>query len=417
MTADGSGALTLVLETDDGVFLRRISPASALAADADPGPAAEDATRQAAAVWGLPDFVFRSALHASGSGTRELGDAIVVTGNDAVVIQVKARAGTIADDNRERSWLDKRIDKAARQAAGTIRKFASKPSFTLINERGAAVEISGADKNWVSVVVLDHPGLPGYTPTCAAIVLLRRDWEFLFEQLKSTTAVVRYLHRVSGDTPIPLGEEPVRYYQLATADAAATPAPHDPRLAAAGGRPMSTPLLPQMPAGHDDRRNHLVIRSVLEDLARCPVPEGATAAEMIEILAAVDTLEVGYRSELGRDILSWMHDLARAQDDQVQWHFRHINGVGRVNLIFAATTRYDEANRAYFATFISLRHQQLLDAIPELEDVRTVGVLLTLRSDGRRPWDTSMAATQGNQGFTPEDRTELEGIWPSPYDR
>src|SRR5688572_27749241 len=87
-----------------------------------------------------------------------------------------------------------------------------------------------------------------------AVVLLRRDWEFLFEQLKSTDAVIRYLHRVSTMGHEPLGDEPRRYYELAAADAAAPPGPVDPRLVKPGMMSASIPFLPQAPAGIDDRR-------------------------------------------------------------------------------------------------------------------------------------------------------------------
>ncbi|WP_405466679.1 hypothetical protein OG783_28720 [Streptomyces jietaisiensis] len=39
----------------------------------------------------------------------------------------------------------------------------------------------------------------GNTPV---IALLRRDWEFLFNQLRSTHAVVGYLHRVAASAPV-----------------------------------------------------------------------------------------------------------------------------------------------------------------------------------------------------------------------
>jgi hypothetical protein len=55
-------------------------------------------------------------------------------------------------------------------------------------------------------------------------VLLRRDWEFLFEQLKSTRAVLGYLERVAGEA-WELGREAARYFRLAQADEAAEPSP------------------------------------------------------------------------------------------------------------------------------------------------------------------------------------------------
>jgi hypothetical protein len=106
-----------------------------------------------------------------------------------------------------------------------------------------------------------------YVPTRVVVVVLRRDWEFLFQQLKSTDAVVRYLHRVKDMSPVALGDEAMRYYALASADAVAAPPVFDPRLVPKGARHISTPLRPREPAGHTDQRYHLVIRAVLEDIA------------------------------------------------------------------------------------------------------------------------------------------------------
>lgn len=94
----------------------------------------------------------------------------------------------------------------------------------LENERGVAVPIRASEKTWVPVVVIDHPGHEAYAPTTEAVVLLRRDWEFLFEQLKSTYAVVEYLARVHAKPgTIELGREAIRYYELAAADVGAPP--------------------------------------------------------------------------------------------------------------------------------------------------------------------------------------------------
>jgi hypothetical protein len=44
----------------------------------------------------------------------------------------------------------------------------------------------------------------------------------------------------------------------------------------------------------------------------------------------------------------------------------------------------------------------MLELIPERQDVMTVGVLLTPRTDGLRPWDTTMAATRGDPHLEPD---------------
>ncbi|MER8199367.1 hypothetical protein ABTY00_36255 [Streptomyces microflavus] len=77
--------------------------------------------------------------------------------------------------------------------------------------------------------LLDHDKIPESTvPTfepvgMPALTLTRRGWDFLFDQLRSTTAVLDYLFRAAGEPPIALGDEPVRYYEFAAADAFAPP--------------------------------------------------------------------------------------------------------------------------------------------------------------------------------------------------
>ncbi|MFB6554256.1 hypothetical protein [Streptomyces sp. NPDC056405] len=115
----------------------------------------------------------------------------------------------------------------------------------------------------------------GNTPV---IALLRRDWEFLFNQLRSTHAVVGYLHRVAASAPV-LGGEPERYYELAAADAEAVPGALDPSWTRRGGQPHSVPLLPAAPAGSDDDEAHTMVRIMLEAWQR--------------VLASLDSLPVG----------------------------------------------------------------------------------------------------------------------------
>jgi hypothetical protein len=286
----------------------------------------------------------------------------------AASVQVKARTAPTTVDSRERTWLDKNIEKAARQATGTIRSLRTHPA-TLTNERGRQVLIGGTSKSWTSIVVVSH------VSGSNALVLLRRDWEFLFEQLKSTDAVLRYVQRVTPMEPIALGEEPVRFYRLAAADHAADPGPLDPRLNRPGVRDATVPLLPQIPAASDSRKNHYVIRAVLEDLALCPRPADAAEADILEVLAAIDTLAVGYRSELGKDLLSWMADMKDTSHSDVRWHLRRVNFPERPHLIFGAANQWNQAVREAFSWFVEIRHQQLFEALGDVPDLLTAGVL------------------------------------------
>jgi hypothetical protein len=405
-------SITLVVETSKGTFLRPIRPATILPEGLPPGYAAEDATRSAAAYWGLPDFVFRPAVRARGSASREVGDAILVVGTVGASIQVKARyAAATHSEARERLWLDKKIHHAARQAQGTIRNLKSSAHATLVNERGRQVVIKGNEKTWLLVTVLDHPRVEGYIPAGPAVVLLRQDWEFLFEQLKSTYAVMEYLRRVSGEDPVPLGDEAVRYYKLAAADAAALPSPIDPRLLQFMHKSGSAPLLPQAPAGHGDDPHHFLVRAVLEDIATSRLPEGTQQADLLDLLAAIDATPVAYRAELGKMWLSWLREVANAPSSSITWRFRGHIWTDRPYLIFGAAPRHDALIQEAFGKYVSLRHQQHLEAMPERAEMLTVGVVLTPRGDGLRPWDTTAIATQGNQAFEDDERPALERLW------
>lgn len=240
--------ITLFVDTPDGTWVRRVMPASVLPADRPPGYAAEDATRNAAAMWGLPDFVFKSVIVRTGSGQREIGDVIVAAGDLAACVQVKTREAATGNKERERQWLEKKVPHGIGQAAGSLRRLADADSIALVNERGTAVTVRPSDMRWVPVLLLDHPGLEGYVPrTRGAAVLLRRDWEFLFEQLKSTYAVLQYLEHVAPWEPIALGDEPSRYYQVALASLDKPPEAFDTRLSESGAV-FSTPAFPLEPA-------------------------------------------------------------------------------------------------------------------------------------------------------------------------
>ena len=88
--------LTLIVETPSGTLVRRVPDATPLPDAPLQGYAAEEATRNAAATWGLPDFVFRPKQQRSGSSVRELGDGLLVVGRRAAVLQSRqacARGG------------------------------------------------------------------------------------------------------------------------------------------------------------------------------------------------------------------------------------------------------------------------------------------------------------------------------------
>jgi hypothetical protein len=101
---------------------------------------------------------------------------------------------------------------------------------------------------------------------------------------------------VADASPIPLGEEPIRYYQHAAADAATAPSDLDQRLAAFATGGFSGPLLPQAPVGHGDDGLHMFVRAVLEDIAVAESPAGTDSADILRVLASIDAMRVGQSS-------------------------------------------------------------------------------------------------------------------------
>jgi hypothetical protein len=403
-----AGPLEILVETDHGTFVRRVRPAAALLG-AFSGRDVEDVTRSSAARWGLPDLVFRPGSARRGHGSRELGDAILFAGHQAVSVQIKARMAPSADEARERRWLDKKIAEATRQAEGTIRSLTRHTSVELTNERGHSIAWDPRAVAWTTVVVLDHPGMEGYIPDSPTTVLLRREWDFLFEQLKSTYAVVGYLHRIKGDDPVELGLEAVRYYDLAGADAAAPREPGDPRLSEVYSSSVSLPNLPLEPAGHGEARLHALVRVIQEDLA---LIEAADPTQRVKMLAAIDGIPVQYRGELASTLLEWFDRAQEVEPGTTRWQFRGMPFTGRPYVLIGVASRpHDEAIGFHFHWFVALRHQQLLERIPERVDVPSVGVLLTPRGDRSRPWDTTCVFTTGLIDFDPEERAQLEELW------
>lgn len=404
-------SLTLVVETADGTYFRTVQPATILPGEVEHGPAAEAATRNAAAAWGLPDFVFRPAVTSRGAGYREVGDAIVLVGRMGLSVQVKAREKPSTDVARERAWLDKKIKQATSQARGTIRALQALDEVALTNERGRLVTFDPRAVTWLRVIVLDHPGLDEYTPVPGAVVLLRRDWEFLFDQLRSTYAVVEYLHRIGDDDAGPLGEEPVRYYQLAGADAAAEPTELDARLMDLKVHGISRPLLPQAPVGHGDDQHHFLLRVMLEDVAVLPLPPDVTSWSMLEALAGVDAVPVSYRGELGRTLLQWLDETRAYYGSGLLWRTRWHAWPDRPFVVFGVASSFRPEVQDAFGTYVMMRHQEFIERIPERRDALTVGVLLTPRNTGGRLWDTTMVSTTGDQGLGTGDRANLERLW------
>ena len=412
---DDEGNLTMLIRSGKSTYARPVSPALDLDPDIRRGTAAEDATLSAASIWGLPDFVMRPTQIAKGNGRREVGDGTIITGARGAAIQVKSRETPSADPERESSWLRKKAAEGARQAAGTIRTLKAQP-VAMVNGRGRSVTCDGTAIDWVRVVIIDHTDLPETSVDLSglgdlpAIVIARRDWDFLFEQLRSTSAVVDYLHRVARLDPIPVGTEPARYFELARADENTGPSILPPWMENLGQQRFTHPLLPHAPATSADTTGHTVFHVILEDIARTPAD--AEEHERLEVLALLDRFNVGGRAELGRLLLSHMDDVMSVPPGTTKWQFRRvIQDHGALQLAFGTCNQLTALHREAFAQWAMLRHHEYNELATDIPEPRTVAVLLTPRWDGVRPWDTTMYSLRGDLGLEPGDIHRMGELW------
>ncbi|UZI32279.1 hypothetical protein [Streptomyces sp. VB1] len=406
--------LTLMVSTAGGVYERVVPNATPLRGHERRGLAAEVAVQDAAATWGLPDFVMVPSVERKGRGVREISDGLLVVGDRGVVVQIKAREGEPGTREKESSWVLKQLAAAAKQIHGTVRRL-KMHSVQMTTGRGRSVHIDSPSVDWVGVTIIEHPAPPSDVPVTPqpgvtpVIALLRRDWEFLFDQLRSTHAVVAYLHRIGGSAPV-LGDEPERYYELAAADAAAAPGPVDPVWKRRGGQPYSVPLLPAAPAGSDDNEAHAMVRIMLEDVAT-----SLTGPDQWEpwqaVLASLDSLPVGYRTNLGRFLLDALSAVATAEAGTTAWRMRtFIAGPEKDQLGFVICSALADHTRAAFSAWLQLRHHERGEGA-DLSSLTSLGVLLTPRMDGYREWDTTVQVISGNPELSEADLRVYQNLW------
>ena len=409
---NGDGTLVYMRIAENGVVTgRQVAPARDLLSTNQDGSAVEEATRAAAGRWGLPDLVLRPKVFAKGSGIRELGDGTILAGPRGISLQVKARGVTGDTPEKAAKWMLKNAAHGLRQARGTIRTALLNPAVELTNLRGRAVTIRGKSVAWIPVVVIDHPDppptgvIPAPDPNGPSVVLTRRDWEFLWNQLRSATAIVDYLHRVAEEEePLELGAESNRYLDLAEKDADAPPAKLPDWIPEKDASPTKLPVLPYDPAPSPDLFGYAIFQQILEDIASTDFTGDET--DRITLLSHIDRVPVGERAELGRLLL---RRLARCAEEAPNGHrmdhrIMYINQ-GSLQLTFTTMSQLTDYHTEIYRSWLLLRRQDFLTKSGAQGPIYpwTVGTLLTPRSDGPRPWDTTTIATNGPPAY---DATE-----------
>jgi len=411
-TRSDDGSYTLLRFEDGQVVGREIPDATPPEPSMPLGTGTELAALRAAARWGLPDFVFNPLTIPKGSGFREIGDGSLISGSRGVTLQVKARDGATGNVEREASWLQKKAGEGLRQAYGTIRML-TEHDLTLSNLRDREIPIPGDQIEWAPVVILDHPNPPaGVTPErepeLKGLILTRRDWEFLWDQLRSVSAVIEYAHRVANDDRIELGTEVARYYDLADRDHNATPTPMEPWMIAVGAAQISGPTLPRDPANSTDTVGHSVFRQILSDIAATDF--GGDELVRLEVLSLIDQSWVGHRAELGRTLLRRIDYCALAPADTLRAQHRiTFVGGGALQLSFSVYSHFTGYHRQIFEAWVLHRRQTFLQRSGATGPNYpwTVAVLLTPRPEGDRLWDTTVLATNGGPAYDDETYAEV----------
>lgn len=419
--SDDTGTLTYMTLRSGQVVGREIPDAQALPPGQEYGTQVEHATRAAAGRWGLPDFVLSPKVVPKGNGRREIGDGTIVSGARGIALQVKARSAATQDTpERAKSWLLKNASAGLKQARGTIRSTFEAEDMTLDNLRGRPVRLTAKRVAWVPVVVLDHPNPPlGVVPTDTAgpsVIMLRRDWEFLWNQLRSVSAVVDYIHRVSTeDEPAELGSETHRYFDLADRDlhAAASSSPHWIKDADAG--PMNDPRLPKDPASAGDELGFRIFQRILEDIAATDFTGDET--DRVQVLAHIDRVPVTTRAELGRTLLRRLIACSDAPRGELRVEHRLLYiDHGELHLSFTCMGKLTGYYQETFRTWLLHRRQRFLTQSNSKGPVWpwSVGVLLTPRpSTNERLWDTTVIATNGPPQFDDAEYRRLDALYAS----
>ena len=403
-----SPRLQIAIEGKDGLFIRSISEPTPLPDSDTHGHSAEVAVVKAMSHWGLPDFAFRGATVALGSGVREIGDGLLITYPFAAVIQVKARKDVTDEPEKEIRWLIKYISKADRQVAGTLRRL-HLASHSATNIRGVTIPILAQEHEWVGIVILEHDQIPdGFIPprlSQSGIVLTRADWEFLWEQLQSTVEVLRYIHRVGMQEPIPLNEEAVRYYQAAKLDEDTEPEPLSRAWLELGGTRVSGPLLPLAPAGRVVE--HYVIRQIMEDLARTEMPKDLEPKRMLRAFSALDGISVSHRDQLGGDL---MLNLWTDSEFPRFWS-RTIRSLipNTPQIIFATTSHeIDEITLGWLSLKVEFAHDVWLKSGTNGVSDLTVGIILSRCVTPPKPFDVTLVSMNSLELLTDDEHERIK---------
>jgi hypothetical protein len=153
-----------------------------------------------------------------------------------------------------------------------------------------------------------------------------------------------------------------------------------------------------------------MVRIMCEDIATSPIG-GQQEEDRLRILASIDGLPVGYRTELGRLLLTGLQAAPQADPGTTTWRFRTFRASpGGVQLGFGVCSTFSEVARSAFRSWFLLRHHERGEVEP-LSEATSIGVLLTPRHDGYRDWDTTMTAITGDPHLAEAELSQSRELW------
>jgi hypothetical protein len=115
-----------------------------------------------------------------------------------------------------------------------------------------------------------------------------------------------------------------------------------------------------------------------------------------------------------------MDAVTGAPDGMTDWRQRRVVGAPEdgqsVQLAFGVCSQeHSEMIRDVFSWWVQLRHHQVYEArLTDGGTFTTIGVVLTPRRDGVRPWDTTMIAATGDLQLDEETLAQFRQVWPQP---
>ncbi len=412
------GAEYLILnDLGDRVTFQRFRPQAQFPVSGVRGYQSEQQVIDIALSWGFPENVYFPAVISKGSATREISDLLLISGKRAVVVQTKSRNAENDDLQKIERWVKREFEKAARQGRGSIRSL-NRTDELFENGRGSKLSLQGSHFEIGVLVILDIPEVPEQLVLDAdsnvgTLVITLTEFEFLFTHLKSVSAVIRYVFRVSAIGPVELGSEIQRFISLAMADneaALAKPA-SDPSNDAYR---LSTPILPLEPVGIRDEEAHLFFRQVCEIIGAFATETGADPIALAMIFGGIDDLPVQSGEMLGRFILDGLHHF-QSQDDgleQFNWKFRFIFQEERgLRFVFGVSKKFDsQRTNEMFVSRLRVTHHQFQRDSANLEEKLTIGVLVTPR-DTWPGFDVGLMVIDDRQQLSEEDFESYVSFW------